>query len=115
MSELSIFEKIARKEIPADIVLENDDLIVFRDITPQAPVHLLAVPKRRIHRIAEAADSDESLLGKLLLAARQSALEAGLGESGFRIVINNGPDGGESVPHLHVHVLGGRALQWPPG
>lgn len=115
MSEPSIFEKIARKEIPADIVLETEHVLVFRDITPQAPVHLLAVPKRRIDRLADAVADDEPLLGKLLLAAKEAARDAGLTESGFRIVINNGPDGGETVPHLHVHILGGRSLQWPPG
>jgi len=115
MSELSIFEKIINREIPADIVLEDEEVLVFRDITPQAPTHLLAVPKRRINRLSETTAADESILGKLLLAAKTAAQDAGLNESGFRIVINNGPDGGESVPHLHVHVLGGRALQWPPG
>lgn len=115
MTEPSIFEKIINGQVPADIVLDDDEVVVFRDITPQAPVHLLAVPKHRINRLGEATAGDESVLGKLLLASKKAAHDAGLAESGFRIVINNGPDGGETVPHLHVHILGGRSLQWPPG
>lgn len=111
----TIFEKIIAREIPADIVHEDDLCACFRDIAPQAPVHLVLVPKRVIPRIAEAGDSDRDLLGHMLLSARKVAKEQGLGESGFRLVINNGPDGGESVPHLHIHILGGRGLDWPPG
>jgi histidine triad (HIT) family protein len=111
----TIFEKIIAREIPADIVHEDDLCVCFRDIAPQAPVHLVLVPKRVIPRIAEAGDGDRDLLGHMLLSARKVAKEQGLGESGFRLVINNGPDGGESVPHLHIHILGGRALDWPPG
>ena len=111
---MSIFEKIIRREIPAKIVFEDDDVLAFHDVNPQAPVHVLIVPKRTIARLADAKDSDEALLGKLILAARKVAEKLGL-TSGYRVVINNGPDAGESVPHLHVHVLGKRALAWPPG
>jgi len=112
---MTLFEKIIAREIPADIVHETDSLLAFRDISPQAPTHILVIPKKPIPRIAEATDEDEPLLGQLLSAARFVARQEGLDQTGFRIVINNGKDGGESVPHLHVHVLGGRALQWPPG
>jgi histidine triad (HIT) family protein len=111
---MSIFEKIVRREIPAKIVFEDDDVLAFHDVNPQAPVHVLIVPKRVIARLADAKESDEALLGKLLLAARKVAKKLEL-SSGYRVVINNGPDAGESVPHLHVHVLGKRALAWPPG
>ena len=111
---MTIFEKIVAREIPAKIVWEDDDAIAFHDADPQAPVHVLIVPKRVIPRMAEANDQDQSLLGRLLLAARDVAKKLNL-EGGYRIVINNGPDAGESVPHLHVHVLGNRALAWPPG
>lgn len=111
---MSIFEKIIRREIPAKIVFEDDDVLAFHDVNPQAPVHVLIVPKRVIARLADAKESDEALLGKLLLAARKVAKKLEL-SSGYRVVINNGPDAGESVPHLHVHVLGKRALAWPPG
>lgn len=112
---MTLFEKIAAREIPADIIAEGDDWIAFRDIAPQAPVHFLVVPKQCIPRINEAKVSDCVLLGTLLSAAAATARQEGLSENGYRIVINNGPDGGESVPHLHVHVLGGRPMHWPPG
>jgi len=112
---MTLFEKIASREIPADIIAEGRDWIAFRDITPQAPVHFLFVPKRCIPRINEASPSDASLLGTLLAAAAATARQEGLTENGYRIVINNGPDGGETVPHLHVHVMGGRPMHWPPG
>ena len=111
---MSIFEKIIRREIPAKIVFEDGDVLAFHDVNPQAPVHVLIVPKRVIARLADAKESDAALLGKLLLAARKVAEKLNL-TSGYRVVINNGPDAGESVPHLHVHVLGKRALAWPPG
>ena len=111
---MTIFEKIVAREIPAEIVWEDDDAIAFHDANPQAPVHVLIVPKRVIPRIAEATDQDKALLGRLLLAARDVAKKLDLA-GGYRVVINNGPDAGESVPHLHVHVLGNRALAWPPG
>ncbi|MEO6847476.1 MAG: histidine triad nucleotide-binding protein [Chthoniobacterales bacterium] len=112
---MTLFEKIIAREIPADIVLETDDAIAFRDIAPQAPVHILVVPKKLIPRIGQAEDSDALLLGKLLLTARDVAKKEGLIEGGFRVVINHGKNGGETVPHLHMHILGGRAMFWPPG
>ena len=112
---MTLFEKIVQREIPADIVWESDDVIAFRDVNPQAPVHVLVVPKRVVPRLAEAKESDALLLGKLLLASRAVAEKLDLLNSGYRVVINSGPDAGESVPHLHLHVLGKRALAWPPG
>lgn len=112
---MTIFEKIARREIPAQIVWEDEDVLAFHDVDPKAPVHVLVVPKRVIPRLAAAEASDEALLGKLLAATRRVAEKLDLLESGYRVVINSGPDAGESVPHLHLHVLGKRALSWPPG
>lgn len=111
----TLFEKICDREIPADIVYEDELCVCFRDIAPQAPVHLLLVPRKPIPRIAEAGDEDQSLIGHLFLSARKVAKEQGLAEKGFRLVVNNGPDGGEAVPHLHIHILAGRQLAWPPG
>lgn len=101
--------------MPARIVWEDDDAIAFHDVDPKAPVHVLIVPKRVIPRLAEATADDQPLLGKLLLATRIVAEKLNLLDSGYRVVINNGRDAGESVPHLHVHVLGKRPLAWPPG
>lgn len=112
---MTIFEKIAAREIPARIAFEDDDVIAFHDVNPQAPVHVLIVPKRVIPRLAEAQTSDQAILGKLLLTAGKVARDLGVSESGYRVVINSGPDAGESVPHLHLHLLGKRALAWPPG
>ena len=112
---MTLFEKIARREIPAKIVWEDDEVLAFHDVNPQAPVHVLIVPKRVIPRVAASNESDQALLGKLLLTTRHVAEKLDLLQSGYRVVINNGPDAGESVPHLHVHVLGKRALSWPPG
>jgi histidine triad (HIT) family protein len=112
---MTLFEKIAAHQTPAKIIQEDDDLIVFHDINPQAPVHVLVVPKKPIPRLNQANEEDGKLLGKLLLKAREIAGSLGIAESGFRVVINSGRDGGESVPHLHVHLLGGRHLAWPPG
>ena len=114
-TEKNIFEKIIDREIPADIVFEDDRVIAFRDIAPQAPVHVLVVPKSRIVSVADAEVDDIPLLGHLLHVARRVAEEEGIAESGFRLVINHGAHGGQEVPHLHIHLLGGRALQWPPG
>jgi len=111
---MTIFEKIVARQIPAEIVLENENVLAFRDVNPQAPVHVLIVPKRVIPRLADASPSDRELLGELLLAAGETAKKLGL-KTGFRVVINNGPDAGESVPHLHVHLLGQRQMSWPPG
>lgn len=110
----TLFEKIAAREIPAGIVYEDDQVLAFRDINPQAPVHVLIVPKRPIPRVAEAGPGDQAVLGHLLLKAAEVAKQLGLA-NGYRLVINNGPDGGETVPHLHCHILGGRHLAWPPG
>jgi histidine triad (HIT) family protein len=111
----TLFEKIVSKEIPAHILYEDDLVIAFRDIKPAAPVHALIVPKKPIPRIAEATAADHAVLGHLLLKGAEVADKLGLSKSGFRLVINNGPDAGESVPHLHLHILGGRHLSWPPG
>jgi len=110
----SIFTRIIKREIPGDIIHEDEHCIVLRDIRPVAPTHLLVIPKKQIPRIEETAPDDTALLGHLLFQAKSAAQRAGL-KNGFRIVINNGPDGGESVPHLHIHVLGGRQMGWPPG
>ena len=112
---MTLFEKIIARQVPAQIVYEDEQVLAFRDIKPQAPIHLLLIPKRAIPRIAEATDRDQQLLAHLLLKAAAIAAEMGLRETGYRLVINNGRDGGESVPHLHCHILGGRALGWPPG
>jgi histidine triad (HIT) family protein len=112
---MTIFEKIIAREIPARIVYETDEFLSFHDVNPQAPVHVLIVPKRVIPRIAEAAATDAELLGRLLIASREVAQKLGVLESGYRLVINNGRDGGETVPHLHMHLLAGRHMTWPPG
>jgi histidine triad (HIT) family protein len=111
----NVFQKIVAREIPADIVYEDDRVVAFRDNNPKAPVHLLIVPRKNIPRLSEAGPEDAAILGHLLLKAAEVAEKAGLKKSGYRLVINNGPDAGESVPHLHCHVLGGRKLAWPPG
>ncbi len=110
----TIFSKIIKREIPADIVYEDDLALAFRDITPQAPDHFLVIPKQPIAMLAEAEPKDQELLGHLLLVAAKVAKDMNLTE-GYRVVINNGENGGQTVYHLHLHVLGGRAMQWPPG
>jgi len=114
---MTIFEKIIAREIPATILHEDDLCIAFEDVNPQAPTHILVVPKKVIARVGEASAEDQSLLGHLLLTAGKIATEQGFNstDQGFRVVINNGSNGGESVPHLHVHILAGRPLLWPPG
>ena len=112
---MTIFEKIIAREIPAKIVFEDDDVLAFHDVNPQAPVHVLIVPKRVIPRLDEISASDQPLLGKLILTAAKIARDLGVSTTGYRVVINSGPDAGESVPHLHVHLLGKRSLGWPPG
>jgi histidine triad (HIT) family protein len=111
----TLFEKIAAREIPATIVYEDDLVFAFKDIKPQAPIHVLIVPKKPISRIAEAGPEDHKVLGHLLLKAGEVARQLGVAESGFRLVFNNGPAAGEAVPHLHCHILGGRQMNWPPG
>ena len=114
---MTLFEKIVAREIPADIVHEDDLCIAFKDIEPQAPIHLLIVPKKSIPRIGEAVTEDAEILGHLMLTAGKIAGELGIRdtEDGFRLVINHGKNGGEAVPHLHVHLLAGRQMTWPPG
>lgn len=111
----TLFQKIIDREIPASIVYEDDKVLAFRDIKPQAPQHVLIVPKKPIARIAEAQPEDHQILGHLLLKAAEVARQLGVDQSGFRLVFNNGPDAGEAVPHLHCHIIGGRHLGWPPG
>ncbi|KAB8331211.1 histidine triad nucleotide-binding protein [Scytonema tolypothrichoides VB-61278] len=117
MSETTqtIFSKIIRREIPADIVYEDDLALAFKDINSQAPVHILVIPKKPIPRLADAESGDDVLLGHLLLTAKRVAEQQGIAESGYRVVINTGPDGGQSVYHLHLHILGGRQMVWPAG
>ena len=112
---MTLFEKIITREIPSEIIYEDDLVLAFNDINPKAPTHVLIIPKKPIPRIAEAEPEDHHILGHLLLKAREIAGELGLHENGFRLVINNGSDGGETVPHLHLHILGGREMTWPPG
>lgn len=111
----TLFEKIIDREISAAIVYEDDLVLAFRDIKPQAPTHVLVIPKKAIPRIAEAKPEDHKVLGHLLLKAAEVANQLGLTQSGFRLVFNNGPDAGEAVPHLHCHIIGGRKMSWPPG
>ncbi|HEV7928292.1 MAG TPA: histidine triad nucleotide-binding protein [Verrucomicrobiae bacterium] len=111
----NVFQKIIEREIPATIIYEDDLVLAFRDVNPQAPVHVLIIPKKEIPRISEVKAEDHKLAGHLLLKAAAVAAQLGLDKTGYRLVINNGPDGGESVPHLHCHILGGRKMAWPPG
>ena len=110
-----IFCKIVAGEIPSDKVLEDDLMLGFRDIQPQAPIHIVIIPKKHIETTNDLAENDSELLSRMLLACRQIAMDEGLAESGYRIVINCNKDGGQSVDHLHFHVLGGRKMTWPPG
>ena len=113
-TEPTVFERIIAREIPTRIDHEDDRCIAIHDLNPQAPLHLLIIPKKRIPRIGQAKEKDCQTLGHLLLTAGALARKHGLAE-GYRVVINNGPQGGETVPHLHVHLLGGRPMTWPPG
>ncbi len=115
MSAKTLFEKICDKEIPAVIIHEDEHCVAFRDISPQAPLHILIVPRKPVPRISLAQPCDQALLGHLLLTAADVARREGVADSGYRLVINNGSDGGEAVPHLHLHLLGARQLDWPPG
>ncbi|NNC90742.1 MAG: histidine triad nucleotide-binding protein [Akkermansiaceae bacterium] len=115
MADKTLFQKIADREIPAEIVYEDDLCLCFRDINPQAPVHLLLVPRKPVPRIAEATPEDQELLGHLFSRVRLIAEQEGFATAGFRTVVNNGPHGGEEVPHLHIHLLAGRQMTWPPG
>jgi len=111
---MTLFEKILAGEIPAKIAFQDDHCFVIHDIDPQAPVHVLIIPRKPLPRLDDATPEDHALLGHLMLVASRMARDLNL-DGGYRIVVNNGPDGGESVPHLHVHLLGGRQLTWPPG
>lgn len=111
----TLFEKIIAREIPANIVYEDDKVIAFHDVKPQAPIHILIIPKKPIPRLSEAHPDDHQILGHLLIKAAEVAKQLGLTKNGFRLVFNNGPDAGEAVPHLHCHILGGRKMSWPPG
>lgn len=111
----TLFEKIADRSIPADIVYEDEHTVAFRDIHPVAPVHVLVVPRRPLARLAHGTADDILLLGHCMNAARLVASQLGLDEGGYRVVVNNGDDAGQTVHHLHLHILGGRAMGWPPG
>jgi len=110
----TIFSRIIEKEIPADIIYEDDLVLAFRDIAPQAPTHILVIPKKPITSLYTVSEEDQDLLGSLLLTVKKVAEKEGL-TNGYRVVINNGNDAGQTVNHLHLHILGGRSLQWPPG
>lgn len=112
---MCLFCKIANKQIPSKTLFEDDDVLAFHDINPTAPVHVLVIPKRHIAALTDATPSDEALLGKILLAARRAAADTGLFEGGYRVVLNSGPNAGQSVFHVHAHVIGGRQMAWPPG
>ena len=115
MSEETVFDQILDGRIPADIVYEDEHCVAFRDINPQAPVHVLIIPRRKLTGLQEAKSDDAGLLGLLMTAACAIARKQGIIDSGFRCVVNAGPNGGQEVPYLHVHLLGGRQLGWPPG
>lgn len=114
MTQKTLFKRIIDREIPADIVYEDDRCLAFRDIAPQAPVHVLVIPKQEIASLAELTEADASLAGHLLVVTSRLARELGL-ERGYRVVVNCGGDGGQTVDHLHLHLLGGRGMKWPPG
>jgi histidine triad (HIT) family protein len=110
-----IFCRIAKKEIPSQVIYEDELVMAFRDLNPQAPVHVLIIPKQHLGSVSEIDDAHPLLAGRLLKVARDLAVQEKVAEEGFRLVVNTGADGGQTVPHLHVHLLGGRALGWPPG
>jgi histidine triad (HIT) family protein len=114
MPEKTVFKRIIDGEIPADIIYQDEQCLAFRDVAPQAPTHFLVIPRKEIPALADLADTDALLAGHLLIVARRLAHDLGLTD-GYRVVINCGPDAGQSVDHLHLHVLAGRALAWPPG
>lgn len=110
---MTVFKRIINKEIPADIVYEDDLCLAFHDVSPQAPTHILIIPRKEVPSLADLSDDDEKLIGHLMLVTRKIAKE--LGVDGYRTVINTGAKGGQTVPHLHIHLLAGRPLSWPPG
>jgi histidine triad (HIT) family protein len=111
----TIFTKIINREIPASIVYEDEEILAFNDINPQAPVHILIIPKKEIPTINEIEDNDAILTGKIILAAKKIANQLGISANGYRLVFNCNKDGGQEVYHIHCHLLGGRKLNWPPG
>lgn len=114
MPEKTIFKKIIDGEIPADVVYEDEHCLAFRDVNPQAPTHVLVIPRREIVSLDETTDGDQALLGHLMLVVKRLAAELNL-SGGYRVVVNCGEQGGQSVPHLHLHLLAGRVMKWPPG
>lgn len=110
-----IFCKIAEKKIPAKVAYEDDKVLAFHDLSPQAPTHILIIPKKHLGSISEMQDNDRDIVGYLHLIAKKLAAEQKIDKSGFRLIINNGPDAGQAVEHIHLHLLGGRKMQWPPG
>ncbi len=115
MSELTLFDRVIAGEIPVDKVYEDEHILAFRDINPQAPVHVLVIPKQKVRRFAELSEQDPLMVGRLFQGAAHVAHELGLTESGYRIVVNNGEHGQQTVEYIHLHILGGRQLNWPPG
>jgi len=111
----TIFSKIINKEIHADILFENDKILAFRDISPQAPVHFLVIPKKEIRTLNDINEEDKSLIGELFIVAKEIAKKEGISEKGYRTIFNCNEHGGQTVYHIHLHVLGGRQLEWPPG
>jgi histidine triad (HIT) family protein len=112
---VSLFNKIISREIPATIVFEDDLCLAFRDINPQAPTHILLIPKKEIESLNDLSDADAALMGHLMIVAPKIAKAEGIAERGYRVVINTNAQAGQTVPHVHLHILGGRAMQWPPG
>lgn len=115
MSNDCVFCKIAKGEFGTQFIYEDEELLAFRDINPQAPVHILIIPRKHIPRINRLSDSEQALMGKMILAANKIAKAENISESGYRLVFNCGPDGGQEVEHIHLHLLGGRQMNWPPG
>lgn len=115
MAEKTLFQKISDREVPADFVYEDDEIMAFRDINPQAPVHVLIVPKEVVENVNALEPRHTELIGRMVLTARQIARDEGLAEDGYRLVLNTGANAGQSVYHIHIHLLGGRYLEWPPG
>ena len=111
----TIFSKIISREVPAAIVFENENVLAFKDVYPKAPIHILVIPKKCIPNMNAVCSDDQELLGEMLVVATEIAKKEGLKESGYRLVINTGPDAGQSVAHIHIHILGGREMEWPPG
>ena len=111
----TIFTKIVNREVPADILYENDSVIAFRDVNPQAPVHFLVIPKKEIPTLNDIKKEDKDIIGELFIAAKKIAKKEGLTEKGYRTIINCNEDGGQTVFHIHLHVMGGRQMKWPPG